>query len=100
MPHRRAWGRGESCWAKSGLVSQLLGPEHQRVLESLQQGTAALCVCDGDLQMVPGSEEVTEEERGPLHMIIQPGFPGGSEQPWGGAEAGCCRGGAGAPLPR
>lgn len=76
------------------------GPRHQRVPEPWLQGSAALCICDGSLQMVPGRDRVSEAEPGPLYMIIPPGFPGGSEQLWGGAKLGSSRGGAGMPLPR
>lgn len=99
-PQRRAWGRSEVVgWAESSKTAA----EAQGIRGCWShccKGPAALCVCDGNLQMVPGSDRVSEAEPGPLYLIIQPGFPGGSEQPWGGAKVGSSRGGAGMPLPR
>lgn len=86
-------------WAES---SKRAG-EAQRIRgcwSNSSKGPAALCVCDGNLQMVPGGDEVSEAEPGPLHLIIPPGFPRGSERPWGGADVGWSWGGAGMPLSR
>lgn len=86
-------------WAES---SESAGDAQRirRCWSDSSKGPAALCVCDGNLQMVPGGDEVSEAEPGPLRRIIPLGFPGGSEQPWGGAKVASSRGGAGMPPSR